>query len=457
MDVDFTSKLVEVRPRQADGIPCKPFYVPYDILVVGIGAQSITHGVTGIENVHFLKNVKDAVQLKKQIIDNYERASIPGTTPEERRKLLSFVVCGGGPTGVEFAAELLDMINEDLVYFFPKILREEVSVNIIQSRDHILNTFDAGISKYAERKFKRENLNIITNARVNRVDPGMVVYSEKPPGEEPVIKEIPFGLCLWSTGIAMTPFAQLIASHLPEAQKNNRALEVDSRLRLKGIPDGSVYSLGDCSTIENPRLVDHIMDIFIKADKDKSGALSWDEFRDAVKSMVRKFPITETHVNKLQSLFERYDEDHSGTIDMDELRKMLSDIDKKFTSLPATAQVAHQQGKFLGIQLSKLASMPPDQAARCAAATDDDDGALEPFRYKHLGSFAYIGNTAVGEIGPGIRIMGGLWSLYLWRSIYLSEQGGQTMAISWTSGDTLIAQWRHPNRAKQQKLLDSPE
>lgn len=79
-----------------------------------------------------------------------ELACLPTTSDEERKRLLSFVVCGGGPTGVEFAAELFDLLNEDLLYSFPKILRNEISVHIIQSRSHILNTYDEALSKYAE-------------------------------------------------------------------------------------------------------------------------------------------------------------------------------------------------------------------------------------------------------------------------------------------------------------------
>lgn len=79
-----------------------------------------------------------------------ELACLPTTSDDERKRLLSFVVCGGGPTGVEFAAELFDLLNEDLLYSFPKILRNEISVHIIQSRSHILNTYDEALSRYAE-------------------------------------------------------------------------------------------------------------------------------------------------------------------------------------------------------------------------------------------------------------------------------------------------------------------
>ena len=72
--------------------------------------------------------------------DNFEAAALPTTSPEERRRLLSFVVCGGGPTGVEAAAEIYDLCQEDVMRYYPKICREEVSIHVIQSREHILNT-----------------------------------------------------------------------------------------------------------------------------------------------------------------------------------------------------------------------------------------------------------------------------------------------------------------------------
>lgn len=99
--------------------------------------------------------------------DNFEAASLPTTSPEERKRLLSFVVCGGGPTGVETAAEIYDFCQEDIMNYvclhkynsfprrlthvqYPKICREEVSIHVIQSREHILNTYSEAISNYAE-------------------------------------------------------------------------------------------------------------------------------------------------------------------------------------------------------------------------------------------------------------------------------------------------------------------
>lgn len=62
-----------------------------------------------------LKTIDDSLKIRRRILTNLEIASLPSTSPEQREKLLNFVVCGGGPTGVEFASELYDMISEDVM------------------------------------------------------------------------------------------------------------------------------------------------------------------------------------------------------------------------------------------------------------------------------------------------------------------------------------------------------
>lgn len=73
---------------------------------------------------------------------------------QERKKLLSFVVVGGGPTGVEVAAELYDMIHDDLRKLYPNLIKD-VSINIVELMDHVLSTYDRAISKYTAEQFGR--------------------------------------------------------------------------------------------------------------------------------------------------------------------------------------------------------------------------------------------------------------------------------------------------------------
>lgn len=86
-----------------------------------------------------VQEVEDAQRIRRTVIDCFEKSFIPGLSEEERRTNLHFVIVGGGPTGVEFAAELHDYVYEDLVKIYPSV-KDFVKITVIQSGDHILNT-----------------------------------------------------------------------------------------------------------------------------------------------------------------------------------------------------------------------------------------------------------------------------------------------------------------------------
>lgn len=111
VDVDFAERFLEVQCPGGE----ENFYLPYDKLVIACGSINSTHGVPGLDNCFQLKTVQDAQAIRRRVMDNLEKAALPSTTADERKKLLSFVVCGGGPTGVEFASELWEMVNEDVL------------------------------------------------------------------------------------------------------------------------------------------------------------------------------------------------------------------------------------------------------------------------------------------------------------------------------------------------------
>lgn len=89
-------------------------------------------------NVILMQEVEDAQKIRRTVIDCFEKAILPGLSEEERRANLHFVVVGGGPTGVEFAAELHDFLEEDLYKLYPGA-KDLVKISLIQSGDHILN------------------------------------------------------------------------------------------------------------------------------------------------------------------------------------------------------------------------------------------------------------------------------------------------------------------------------
>lgn len=88
---------------------------------------------------YLMQEVEDAQSIRRAVIDCFEKAVLPELTEEERKINLHFVIVGGGPTGVEFAAELHDFVHEDLIKIYPSV-KDLVAISLIQSGDHILNT-----------------------------------------------------------------------------------------------------------------------------------------------------------------------------------------------------------------------------------------------------------------------------------------------------------------------------
>ena len=142
----------------------------FDYLVIAVGEVTNTFGIEGIrENALFLKELSDARKIRTKVVDCFENASLPGLTLEEKKNYLRFVVCGGGPTGVEFAAELHDFIEDDVKRKY-NYLGNLVEITLIEARDAILASFDAKLSEYAMKVFKRQDINLRTNSRVMKVN-----------------------------------------------------------------------------------------------------------------------------------------------------------------------------------------------------------------------------------------------------------------------------------------------
>ena len=212
LDIDLSAKMVECSQVDPKTGQEHNFYVPYDKLIVAVGSETNTHNAEGAEKCHFLKGVADARQIRLHILENLELACLPTTTEAERKQLLSFVVCGGGPTGVEFAAELVDAFKEDVAPHFPKILSADTNVHILQSASHILNTYEKKISEFAEKKFAEDSIHVVTGARVKKVEDDRVIYTIKNDQGEVEERVVPAGIVLWSTGVGKTHIGDITSS-----------------------------------------------------------------------------------------------------------------------------------------------------------------------------------------------------------------------------------------------------
>jgi len=151
----------------------KRWEVAYDKLVVAVGCYSQTFGTKGVkENAFFLNDVGDARRIRTRVLECFEIASLPSTSDRLRQQLLHFAIVGGGPTGMEFAAELSDLIREDLKKLYPTLV-PMVKITVFDVAPQVLSMFDAKLGKYAMETFRREGIEVRTSHHVEELRPGL--------------------------------------------------------------------------------------------------------------------------------------------------------------------------------------------------------------------------------------------------------------------------------------------
>lgn len=212
------------------------FPLSYDYLVIAVGAVSNTFNIPGVEKYAlFLKELGDARLIRKSIIQNLEQANTPGLSNGERMRLLHFVVVGGGPTGVELAAEMHDFVSDDLIKSFPSLV-PDVQITLLEATNKILNTFDEKLSRYALKIFQRQKIDVRIESIVTHVGEREIQLRDG--------SRLPFGLLIWSTGNTQTKF---VASQKMPTNSYGRIL-TDRYFQVKGF--SNIFAIGDCATGE---------------------------------------------------------------------------------------------------------------------------------------------------------------------------------------------------------------
>lgn len=434
--IDAENKKIYCRSTQNENLNGQEeFVVDYDYLVLSVGARVNTFNTPGVEeHCHFLKEVEDAQQIRRTVIDCFERASLPSVSDEERKRILHFAIVGGGPTGVEFAAALHDYVNEDLVRLYPSA-KDIVKITLLEAGDHILNMFDKRITAFAEDKFRRDGIDVKTGSMVVKVSEKEICTKEMKNGQ---ISSMPYGMAVWSTGIGTRPIVMDFMKQIGQA--NRRVLATDEWLRVEGCD--SIYALGDCATINQRKVMEDISAIFSKADTDNSGTLTVKEFREVIDDICERYPQVELYLKKKQmsnidDLLKESKGDaakESIELNIDEFKSALSQVDSQMKNLPATAQVASQQGVYLAKCFNRMEECEkyPEGPLRFRGTGRHR---FRPFRYKHLGQFAPLGGEQTAAQLPGDWVSIGQSSQWLWYSVYTSKQ------VSWRNRALVVTDW----------------
>lgn len=371
------------------------FTIDYDYLLVTIGAKTNTFGIPGVqENCSFLKEIQDAKTIRTKIVNCFERANMPTLSDEQRRSLLTFVVVGAGPAGVEFASELRDFVEQDGSKYYPTLLKY-VKIKVIEATNTVLAPFDKSLQEEAIQRMRRpvqikdpaaQNLlpsdyqlqEILLDSPVSRVEKDTIHLKD---GR--VIKY--GGLCVWAGGNGPVPLTQQLIESLGDDQTNVQnvargRIAIDRWMRALG-GEGRVLALGDCTCV----------------------------IEDQV---------------------------------------------------PATGQVASQQGEYLADLMNthynlcpspmEDGTLPPPPrdpqrvgttlAENIAAVTTGTTEYAKPFQFLNLGLLAYTGDcTALAQVStapkaPAIKSTGKLGNT-LWRSVYLGKQ------VSWRNRLLVLNDW----------------
>uniref|UniRef100_A0A0B7A9J8 Uncharacterized protein n=1 Tax=Arion vulgaris TaxID=1028688 RepID=A0A0B7A9J8_9EUPU len=219
-------------------MPTIKYAVSYDKLVIGVGAFTNTFGVPGVaEHAFFLKEIADARRIRNRILCNFELSVQPTIDANESTRLLHIVIVGGGPTGVEFGAELYDFVEQDVVRLYRE-QQKNVKVTLIES-NKILSSFDARLSAYAEKKIQQRKGFKLIQSTVVEVTPDSVKLQDG--------SVIPCGLVVWSTGLSPREFTRTLNC----VKNKGGQILTDQFLRVKDEPSKNVFAIGDCSGIEN--------------------------------------------------------------------------------------------------------------------------------------------------------------------------------------------------------------
>ena len=287
----------------------------YDTLVLATGAGHSYFGNPQWENfAPGLKSLEDARRIRRKVLLAFEQAE-RATDPAERRRLTTFAVIGGGPTGVEMAGAIAGLARNALAGEFLSIDPRQARVLLIEAAPRILGAFPEELSAYAERALARTGVTVMTGHPVEEVtESGVVVAGER----------FPTATVIWAAGVRASPVAQWLGVEPADRAGHVR---VASDLSVPGL--ANVYALGDAALID----------------------------------------------------------------------------DEDGTPLPGLAQVAHQQGRYLGRTLR----------ARILHGTEP-----KPFRFRSRGNLAVIGRNAGVVQWGAVKLKGfAAWLVWGVAHIYL--------------------------------------
>jgi NADH dehydrogenase len=235
----------EVRLRAIDGVPA-PDSIPYDSLIVAGGSQYSYFGHDEwIDFAHEVKSLESALAVRGQILSAFEAANNEDD-PVKREAWLTFVVVGGGPTGVEMAGQIGELAGDTLPRDFRAIDTRRGRILLIEAADRLLTGFPPSLSEKATRSLRRLGVTSMLGSTVVGIDGSGVTIEEGSGARE----RIPARTVVWAAGVRASELAVKLGELTGAARDRAGRVTVEPDLTLPGHPE--VFALGDMVRVRNP-------------------------------------------------------------------------------------------------------------------------------------------------------------------------------------------------------------
>jgi NADH:ubiquinone reductase (H+-translocating) len=229
-DVDVERRVVHAVATEGTA-----YDLPYDHLIVALGATTNQSLIPGSETAFTFKTMADALVLRNHLIEQFERADA-APDPTDRCRCLTVVVIGGGLVGVELLGELTAFADDTLRYY-PRIRRDEVRFHLFEAGPRILPELDPKLAITAMRVLEERGADIRVSTPVRSIESGRVHLADE---------TIDAGTIVLAAGIVPSP----AAARIPVARDERGRIVVDATMRSASHP--SVWALGDNAAIPGP-------------------------------------------------------------------------------------------------------------------------------------------------------------------------------------------------------------
>ncbi|MBD2385149.1 NAD(P)/FAD-dependent oxidoreductase [Cylindrospermum sp. FACHB-282] len=218
--------------------------IPYDTLIVATGAKHSYFGKDSWEaSAPGLKTVEDAIEMRRRIFMAFEAAE-KETDAEKRRAWLTFVIVGGGPTGVELAGAIAELANQTLKEDFRNIDTSEARILLLEGMDRILPPFAPELSQAAETSLMQLGVLVQTKTMVTNIENDTVTIKQ---GDS--VRELASKTILWAAGVKANAMGKVLAERTgAECDRAGRVI-VEPDLSIKG--HSNIFVVGDLANFSH--------------------------------------------------------------------------------------------------------------------------------------------------------------------------------------------------------------